>query len=707
MGKQVEENKPKAPRAAVRNRGMGIKWRMIVMILPVVVIALVVVTVVSAVLSKNAIIDESDLYLQSELKANINDIDGKLETIRTTAENLSIFVGETYTGMNMSGYARIFSTAVKSNDLILGSGIWFEPQVYKGDARYVNQDYVGPYWYKDGDEIVEDWEYSNEDYDYFSQEYYMNAKAMTSLNAVITDPYYDPSSNSVMASCSAPIFAGDGSYIGCITVDMSLDTITELVAGIKVGDTGSAIMLSSDGTYIYTKDSDKVQNGANISQDTSGIGTIASQVTSSDSGETEFKDSGETYDVFFDVIPEVAWKLLIVMPQSEIYAPVTHMTTVSAVICVIAIILCVGFIFILATSIAKAIMGVNLFAKELAAGNFTTDKLDSRRRDEIGEMSHALDEMYQSNSGIISNISSEANNVNDASSTLSAMSEELSAEFAKIKDNMESVNDAMMSTGAATEEVSASVQEVNDSVQGLAAETAETEVREIKERALDIQRKNQAAHDSAIDITNQRRAELTAANEKAKVVSEISTLADAIASIASQIDLLSLNASIEAARAGEAGRGFAVVASEINNLATDTNEAVEEIKKTIESVQEAFSDLSAGSNKLLDFVTDTVTPDYENFVTVGKQYGDDAELFGQLATRIQDMTENIKNSMQEVNEAVSNIAESTQETSSHSADVTSSVDSVAEAVDSVAELATDQQHTASTLTEIVSHFKLK
>ena len=353
-------------------------------------------------------------------------------------------------------------------------------------------------------------------------------------------------------------------------------------------------------------------------------------------------------------------------------------------------------------------MGVNLFAKELAAGNFTTNKLNSRRRDEIGEMSHALDEMYQSNSGIISNISLAASNVNDASSTLSAMSEELSAEFSRIKENMEAVNDAMMSTGAATEEVSASVQEVNDAVQGLAAETAETEkkVKEITARAVDIQRKNQAQHDNAIEITSLRRSELEAANEKAKVVSEISTLADAIASIASQIDLLSLNASIEAARAGEAGRGFAVVASEINNLATDTNEAVVEIKKTIDSVQQAFTDLSAGSNKLLDFVTDTVTPDYENFVTVGKQYGDDAELFGQLATRIQDMTENIKNSMNEVNEAVSNIAESTQETSSHSADVTSSVDSVAEAVDSVAELATDQQHTAGALTEIVSHFKL-
>ena len=709
MGKQVKEKKPKVPRAAVKSRGMGIKWRMIAMILPVVVFALIVVTVISAILSKNAIIDESDLYLQAELKANINDIDGKLETIRTTAENLSVLVGETYGKTGMGVYGNIFKGVVQSDDLILGSGIWFEPKVYQGDPRYAGDEYVGPYWYKDGDNVVEDWEYSNAEYDYFSQEYYLNAKKQTELKATITDPYYDAASQSVMASCSAPIFSTDGAFIGCITVDMSLDTITQLVSSIKVGEAGRAVMTSPNGTYIYTNDDEKVQNGASITEDTTGMGRIASMVTASESGETEFKEGGETYDVFFDSVPEVAWRLMIVMPQSEIYAPVTHMTTVSTVICVIAIILCVAIIFMLATSIAKAIMGVNLFAKELAAGNFTTNKLGSRRKDEIGEMSSALDEMYESNHGIISNISSEANNVNDASSTLSAMSEELSAEFAKIRDNMESVNDAMMSTGAATEEVSASVQEVNDSVQGLAAETAETEkqVKEITARALEIQQKNQKAHDSAIEITNLRRGELEAANEKAKVVSEISTLADAIASIASQIDLLSLNASIEAARAGEAGRGFAVVASEINNLATDTNEAVEEIKKTIESVQEAFSDLSEGSNKLLDFVTDTVTPDYENFVTVGKQYGDDAALFGELATRIQDMTENIKNSMQEVNDAVSNIAESTQETSSHSADVTNSVDSVAEAVDSVAELATDQQHTASTLTEIVSHFKLK
>jgi methyl-accepting chemotaxis protein len=264
---------------------------------------------------------------------------------------------------------------------------------------------------------------------------------MSYLHAVITDPYYDPASDSVMASCSAPIFAEDGSFIGCITVDISLDTITELVGSIRVGEGGRAVMLASDGTYIYTQDETKVQQGENISSETGGIGAIGNLLLSSEAGEAEYVDGGETFDAFFGAVPEVAWRLLIVIPQSEIYAPVMRMTMISAMICVVAIIICVILIFMLATSVAKAIMGVNSFAKQLAQGDFTVNELGSSRKDEIGEMSRALDEMYRSNSSIIGNISSESGNVNDASSTLSAMSEQLSAEFTKIKENMDVFSD--------------------------------------------------------------------------------------------------------------------------------------------------------------------------------------------------------------------------------------------------------------------------
>ncbi|MCR4922385.1 MAG: methyl-accepting chemotaxis protein [Lachnospiraceae bacterium] len=686
----------------------GIKWRMLSIILPIVIISLIVVAYIGATMAKTSINEQSGKYMQSELNANLNSIDAKLEKVRITAENLAIFVGDSYSSTDMKSYGTIFSDIVKSNDLILGSGIWFEPKVYTGDPEYKDQDYVGPYWYKNGSEIVEDWSYSNAEYDYFSQEYYTNAKAMTSVNATITDPYYDPSSNSIMASCSSPIFDKGGSYIGCITVDMSLDTISEIVSSIKVGKAGHATMTTSDGTYIYTLDPTKVQSGANISADTDGTQNIATTVLSGSEGSIEYSTDKGDYYSYYGSVPEVGWKLMLMMPLAEINEPVTNMTRITLIICIVAIALCIISIFILATSIAKSLMNVNSLAEELASGNFTVARLNSARGDEIGAMSRALDEMYSSTSNIISHITTESANVSDASTTLSAMSQELSAEFSKIQDNMSSVNDAMMSTGAATEEVSASVQDVNDSVAKLAVETAATEkqVIEIKNRALEIQKKNQKAHDNAISIAEQRRAELELANSKAQVVNQISTLAESISSIAGQIDLLSLNASIEAARAGEAGRGFAVVASEINNLATETDQAVEKIKKTISSVQEAFSDLSNGSNKLLDFVTGTVTPDYRNFVEIGKQYGDDAELFGDLATKIQEMTGNIRDTMSEVNDAVASIAQSTQDTASHSADVTSSVESVSEAVDSVAELATDQQATASNLSDIVSHFKL-
>ncbi|MBQ9504421.1 MAG: methyl-accepting chemotaxis protein, partial [Lachnospiraceae bacterium] len=88
------------------------------------------------------------------------------------------------------------------------------------------------------------------------------------------------------------------------------------------------------------------------------------------------------------------------------------------------------------------------------------------------------------------------------------------------------------------------------------------------------------------------------------------------------------------------------------------------------------------------------------------QYGKDADLFGELASWISDMTDNIKASMNEVNDAIQSIAENTQDTANHSAEITDSVDTVSHAVESVADLAIKQQETAGNLQEIVSHFRL-
>ena len=681
----------------------SIRGKMLITILPLVIVAIVVVSLIGAVISNRSISEQADQTARPTLRAAGNMVDGKLETIRNTAQNISEMVSSTYKTASMDDYEMSLSRIIKDNDMVLGSGLWFEKNVYQ------NNEFMGPYWYRDGDSIVKTMDYSNAEYDYFSQEYYTNAKAMSSMGAVITDPYYDETTGLIMASCSAPIFDENQKYIGCVSVDMELSTIEEIATGITMGDTGRAIMTTSSGVYLYTDDKSKTENGVNIADDENqSLAAAAGVIQDNESGETSFKEGGKKILAYYETIPNVNWKLVLRVSESQIKQAVNRLVITSAAVSITAIIIIALIIIFIIRRITGQLKSVSGFSGELAAGHYNINEIEVSGRDELASMSQALNHMYQSTKGIIQDIASESNEINDSANTLGAMSEELSAEFIHISENMNNVNGAMMSTSAATEEVSASVQTVNQSVKQLAAETVETskEVAKIKERVKEIEKNSKISYDRANQIANERSAELKEAQKRSEVVGEIENLALSISEIASQINLLSLNASIEAARAGEAGRGFAVVANEINNLATETDEAVSQIRETIEEIKAAFSDLSNGSGKLLEFLTDTVSPDYNNFVEVGRQYGEDAVLFENLTIRIDQMAENIRSTMNDVNHAVSEIADSAQETTESSSEITQSIESVSQAVESVAQTATEQQNTANNLLKIVNQFEL-
>jgi len=683
---------------------MGLRAKMLLGILPIVAIALILVTFVSVKESSAAIENLTAEKAEESLQGNINNITTTLEILQATAITLSNTVGASYEIMDIDEYEEVFSKVISSNDVISGSGIWFAKGVYN------NETYAGPYWYKDGESIVYTDEYSNADYDYFSQEYYINAESMTSLDAVITDPYYDPSSGTIMATCSAPIFNESGQNIGCITVDTVLTSIQNMVSEISLGTDSYPLLTDSTGIYLYDADSSKVSDVVNISEDSnSSIAKAASTIMSNEEGEVYITGSnGTSYILFFDTIPEVNWKLGITLSEAEMEATVTNIRTSLIAICAGAIIICGLVILLLVNSIAKNVNNVKKFAGSLAQGDFTIDKIHSKSGDELGQMSDSLNNMYENNKSVITQVSDESTKIDEASSTLSTMADTLTNEFQAIQSNMTGVNDAMMSASAATEQVNASVEEVNASVQMLASQADETksQAEEIQQRASDIEKSSKAAYDNAIRIAQEREADVEMANSQADVVQQIGSLADSIAEIADQINLLSLNASIEAARAGEHGKGFAVVATEINKLAGETGDAVGQIQTTVEGVQNAFSNLLSSTNELLTFLKETVTPDYDNFVGVAQQYGNDAASFGDSSVQISDMVNTIRGAMGEVSSAIQNIAESTQETASHSADITDTVNTVSEVVDNVTDMSGKQSAIAKNLATVVGKFKL-
>ena len=679
-----------------------IKTKMLVSILPVIAVVLIALTLIAAVSCLNMVNTKVQESMIATLNAETGSINQELEAVKATATTLSSTVASSYKTLVLSDYEKMLTNVITQKDIVSGSGIWFAPYAYDS-----NEKYVGPYVYKDGSSTVVTYDYSNAEYDYVSQEYYTIAESST--EPVITDPYYDPTSDTIMSTCTAPIIA-DGKFIGCVSVDIILSKITDMIDSMVVGEAGSAVLVNEDGIYLAGVSEDKIQGAVNIADDTNtSMAAISSEVLGNEVGTTSANnEAGVTCNAYYGRIDATNWKLIILVPKAELFSPTLSMVIKLFVAAIVGLLCCLVIVSLQVSSIAKSIQKVQVFAQTLASGDFTVDSLQVSTKDELGKMGDSLNEMFGNNRDIISNISDHSTDIMSASAKLRDASDMLLNEFTEIHDNMVQINDAMSSTSAATEEVNASVEEVNASVVLLASETDESLnlSNDIRQRAVSIEKASRASYASATELSTQFESKLHESIENAKVVENIGELANVIAEIAEEINLLSLNASIEAARAGEQGKGFAVVADEIGKLAGETSNAVGRIQETIGQVQNAFQHLSDDSQDLLSFMRETVNPDYNKFVETANQYGNDAVFFAEVSEKVTSMANDIRQIMNEVTEAIQNIAESSQTTSEISSSILDRVDTVSNTVNEVSEMSENQQNIADTLDSVVKKFQL-
>ena len=675
--------------------------KMLVMILPILVLAQVILTIISATSSESLVDSKTQESMKAELRANSAEVSGYLQDVETLADAIAVSVASSYTYTSWEDYEKMLTDMIAMNDIVLGSGLWFEPYAYDPE-----QEYYGPYVYKDGGSAVTTWEYSNASYDYFTQEYYTNA--MGSDEAMITDPYYDSTSGTIMSSCSTPIVV-NGKKIGCVTVDIELTAITDIIGNVKVGETGVGILTSSDGLLIAGYDDAKVQDGAYLtSDDNASVAAMMKDIIANEGGITSYKEGKTTNKVYYDTIGLTGWKLMVSIDSYELMQPIYLLINRLIAVCIGAIAIAIVIIVMGIGGVAKTIRKVQGFASRLAGGDFTIDELSVKGKDELAVMSTSLNEMYGNNKGVIQSIADYSVEINDASSRLKNSAEGLKIEFDKIVDVMTEVNSDMMNSSAATQQLSASVDQVAQSTDNLNEETKGSLelATDIQKRAAEIGRDSQEAFDKSQTLQTKFETKLEESIAQSKVVENIGEMASVIADIADQITLLSLNASIEAARAGEQGKGFAVVATEIGKLAGQTSDSVEKIQDTISGIQEAFEGLATNAKSLLEYVSTTVTPDYKKFVEVAERYGQDAESIKETSEQLSQMTDSIRTIMNEVKDAIANIAEATQNTAANSGNVMDSVEGLSETVFEINGMSDKQNDISENLTEVVNRFKL-
>lgn len=293
----------------------------------------------------------------------------------------------------------------------------------------------------------------------------------------------------------------------------------------------------------------------------------------------------------------------------------------------------------------------------------------------------------------------------------------------EVRESVMTSNSSVSDLSALTEELSATMQEMSDNASLINSNTESVagEVNQIAERTTEINNytKEMKGHADSMESAARSNMESTGtkvneilevlnrAIEDSNSVNQVNSLTDDILNIASQTNLLALNASIEAARAGDAGRGFAVVATEISQLAAASQEATNRIQQINSVVTQAVHNLADNANGLVQYMNESILPEFEEFVTAGSEYKNKATYIENVMNEFESKTDSLKNTMVEIQKSINTIAHAIEEGAkgvSNAADSTqvlvTDMENISNRMDENFEIATDLKKETAIFTKI-------